>query len=648
VNNLFEQLREKNIELPEDILHLLNNCKSFTVFNTIEELAVAAVGGDNPVYEVKYDIPGHGEITEAIVHRVSNGISANYVDPYMRRRDPDTMAIADDLPTDKERFKDRFGYDFGSLKKETLDWLSTRDLGVFFYFAGRESIGCSGIAITPANAGFFAMGLAMLQRLTPVQELTEGSAIDSVIYVAPTFRHTHFKGKQIVVHNRTENLHEIFSYNLYPGPSAKKGLYGALLTKGEKEGWVTAHCSTVQVISPYDNITTFMHEGASGGGKSEMLQNIVREATGEVMIGENILTGEKRLINLPLFCSFNPVTDDMALCHPSLQKDNGKLTLLDAENSWFIRVDGIRDYGDDPFLEKLTIKPKQPLLFINIQINPDSTALIWDHTEDAPGVRCPNPRVVVPREIVPNVVSRPVTVDIRSFGVRTPPCTRQNPSYGIIGLFHILPPALAWLWRLVSPRGHANPSIVGDDTMGSEGVGSYWPFATGKMVIHANLLLDQIINTPRIRYTLVPNQHIGAWKVGFKPQLLMREYLTRRGNAKLRNDQYQYARCPLLGFELDYLTIEGMKIPSRFLKVYKQVDVGIEGYDAGAEILYDFFKKQLPAFLKPGLSSTGKKIIEACLSGATVEDYISIIPMNYKYSFFSVNENEENNENNYY
>ena len=301
------------------------------------------------------------------------------------------MAIADDLPTDKERFKDRFGYDFGSLKKETLDWLSTRDLGVFFYFAGRESIGCSGIAITPANAGFFAMGLAMLQRLTPVQELTEGSAIDSVIYVAPTFRHTHFKGKQIVVHNRTENLHEIFSYNLYPGPSAKKGLYGALLTKGEKEGWVTAHCSTVQVISPYDNITTFMHEGASGGGKSEMLQNIVREATGEVIIGGNIVTAEKRHIHLPLFCSFIPVIDDMSLCHPSLQKDNGKLTLLDAENSWFIRVDGIRDYGDDPFLEKLTIKPKQPLLFINIQINPDSTALIWDHTEDAPGVRCPIP-----------------------------------------------------------------------------------------------------------------------------------------------------------------------------------------------------------------------------------------------------------------
>ena len=49
----------------------------------------------------------------------------------------------------------------------------------------------------------------------------------------------------------------------------------------------------------------------------------------------------------------------MALCHPSIQRDNGKLTVLDAENAWFIRVDSITDYGDDPFLEKITIKPKE-------------------------------------------------------------------------------------------------------------------------------------------------------------------------------------------------------------------------------------------------------------------------------------------------
>ncbi len=641
MKDLLKILEKKQITLPDNVSALLSSCRKYTLFDTVDQLALAATGGENnSSFEVKYTIPGKGEYTEAIVHRVSNGISANYTEPYMRRRDPDTMFIADELPTDKVYFKDRFGYDFESLQSETLDWLQEQKLAVFFYFAGREKIGVSGIAIAPANAGFFAMGLSMLQKIMPVADLPDQYTIDSVIYVAPTFRHTHFEGKQVVVHKRSEDLHEIYAYNLYPGPSAKKGLYGALLTKGEKEGWITAHCSTVQVVSPYDNITTFMHEGASGGGKSEMLQNIVREPNGQVLIGENILTGEKRLINLPLFCSFNPVTDDMALCHPSLQSTNGKLTVLDAENSWFIRVDSITDYGDDPFLEKITIKPKKPLLFLNIKTNPDCTALIWDHTEDEPGKRCPNPRVILPRDIVPGIVDKSVTIDVRSFGVRTPPCSKDDPSYGIVGLFHILPPALAWLWRLVSPRGYANPSIVSSGEMGSEGVGSYWPFATGKMEIHANILLEQIMQTPRTRYTLVPNQHIGVWKMGFKPQLLMREYLTRRGNAKLRSDQYQEARCPLLGYELNYLTIEGAKIPSRFLQVHRQTEVGVEGYDAGAQLLYDFFKKELQKFLTPGLSPTGKRIIEACLSGAAVEDYNSIIPMNYQYSFLTIKDYE--------
>jgi len=628
MSQLISQLEKAGITLPQELLNLLSSCKSYTVFDTVEQLSIAAVGGkDNNTFEVSYDIPGQGVVTEAIVHRVSNGIAANFTESYMRRRDPDTMAIADDFPTDKELFEGKFGYKFDSLKEETFEWLKGQDLAVFLYFAGRENIGVGGIAIAPVNAAFFAMALAMLQVMIPTTEIPANFNIDSIIYIAPTFRHTHFDGKQIVVHNRVEDRHEIFAYNLYPGPSAKKGLYGALLTKGEKEGWITAHCSTVQAVSPYDNITTFMHEGASGGGKSEMLQHIIREPNGQVLIGINTITDERRLINLPLFSSFNPVTDDMAMCHPSFQMGNGKLRVMDAENSWFIRVDGVKEYGDDPTLEKITLKPPTPLLFLNIKSHPDSTVLIWDHIEDVPGKTCPNPRVVLPRNIVPNVIGHAVSVDVRSFGVRTPPSSMEDPNYGIIGMFHLLPPALGWLWRLVSPRGHANPSIIGGTGMGSEGVGSYWPFATGKMVHHANMLLEQIISTPETRFTLVPNQYIGVWKVGFKPQLMMREYLTRRGNARLRKDQYQPARCPLLGYELNFLTIEGAKIPSRFLQVYKQPEVEKKGYDEGAEKLYNFFREELAQYLTPDLHEKGREIIEACLRGATVAEYEALIPV---------------------
>jgi hypothetical protein len=648
MENLLTILKRKNIILPDNISELLNACKSYTAFNTTEELADAATNGRNNVeFEVKYDVPEKGEYVEAIVQRVKNGISANYTEAYMRRRDPGTMAIADDKPTDKKRFVEKYGYEFSKLQAETFDWLKSQDLAVFFYFAGRENIGSLGIAIAPANAAFFAMGLSMLQEMVAVDELKNDSEIKSVIFVAPVFRHTHFNGKQVVVHNRTESIHELYSYNLYPGPSAKKGLYGVLLTQGEKEDWVIAHCSAVQSISPYDNLTTFMHEGASGGGKSEMHQHILRETDGRVLLGRNTLTNEERFITIPRFCSFNPVTDDMAFCHPSVQKKDGKLRIIDAENAWFVRVDSVKQYGDDPFLEKTTINPSTPLLFLNIETKPEATALIWEHIQDEPGKSCPNPRVILPRKSVPNVVDRPVSVDIRSFGIRTPICTKENPSYGIVGMFHVLPPALAWLWRLVAPRGHNNPSIVSTGGMESEGVGSYWPFATGKRIPHANMLLKQIIDTPRTTFTLVPNQNIGAWQVGFKPQLLMREYLTRRGAARLRTDQYQPARCPLLGYELNYLTLEGSKIPSRFLKVYNQQEVGFEGYDAGAELLRDFFKTELPKYLKEDLLITGKRIIDACLSNANIDEYNEIVPMSYQYeySFNNIEDYEQSSDN---
>jgi len=612
---------------PAEAAEVLAKARKVVVAGTPGELIDLACGGPaNKAFEVGYEVPGRGWILEATVARVRNGVAANYTEPYMRRRDPDCMVIGDSLPTDKDTFQSRFGSDFGPLRQATFDWLKDQELAVFGFQAGAGGLGMDALVVAPANAGFFALGLAMLQGILSLDKVPADFLPRAIIYVAPVFRHTHFGGKQIVVHNRRPGLHELFSYNLYPGPSAKKGIYGVLLGQGEREGWVTAHCSTVQVITPYDNVVTIMHEGASGGGKSEMLEQAHREPDGRLLLGENLVTGEKRYLEIPRSCELHAVTDDMALCHPSLQNGGQKLTLMDAESAWFVRVNHIEHYGTDVHLEKLAAEPPLPLLFLNIDAVPGSRALIWEHIEDTPGARCPNPRIIIPRRAFPGVVDGPVTVDIRSFGVRTPPCTKAKPTYGILGVFHILPPALAWLWRLVSPRGHANPSIVDSEGMTSEGVGSYWPFATGRRVEHANLLLRQFAQNTRMRYILCPNQHIGAWRVGFMPQWIAREYLARRGAAKFRPEQLRPARCPLLGHTLHQLSVEGRQVARWFLQVDTQPEVGEEAYDHGARMLRDFFRQCLADFQTPDLDRLGREIIACCLESGQLDDYEKLIP----------------------
>lgn len=607
---------------------ILEAAPSVTLAGSVDELTELAVcnARADGWHEVAYDVPGYGPVIEAMACRVKNGIAANYLEPYMRRRDPDCMVIGDKRPTDKPTFESRFGTSFDGLREETIAWLKSQDLAVFGFIAGMPGKGTYALAICPANAGFFAMGLAMLQGILPVSQLKDDFKPTAIIYVAPPFRHTHFEGKQVVVHNRLDGMHELFSYNLYPGPSAKKGIYGVLLTLGETEQWITMHCSTVEVVTPYESKIVISHEGASGGGKSEMLEQVHRQQDGSMLLGRNTVTGDLRTLTLPSSCSLNPVTDDMALCHPSsLKREGGKLSLMDAEDAWFVRVNHINCYGTDPHLEAKTISPSAPLLFLNIEAQPNSTALIWEHIQDTPGIPCPNPRVIIPRRIVDNVVEGEVQVDIRSFGVRCPPCTREKPSYGILGMFHILPPALAWLWRLVAPRGHANPSIVQTAGMSSEGVGSYWPFATGRMVDQANLLLRQIQNTPSVRYILIPNQHIGAWETSFMPQWVTREYLARRGGAEFAEDRVMASRCPLLGWHPNNIVVEGRQIGAWFFEVDKQPEVGEAAYDQGAEMLSKFFHSELRQFLVDDLDPLGREIIDCCLSNGTLGDYKQLI-----------------------
>lgn len=252
----------------------------------------------------------------------------------------------------------------------------------------------------------------------------------------------------------------LFSCNLHSGPSAKKGIYGVLLNIGEIEQWVTIHCSTVKVVTPYDNKIVISHVGASGGGKSEMHEYAQSQPDGSLLIGRNLVNGEERRLTLPRGCDLRPVTDDMALCHPILEKGRGKLSLVDAEDAWFVRIN-----------------------------------------------------------------------------------------------------------------------------------------------------------------------HIGAWEVGFMPQWITREYLARRGGARFTAKQMKPSRCPLLGYNPQKMVMEGRTLGVWFFEVDQQPEVGAAAYDRGAEILEEFFHQELPQFLVPDLLPTGRKIIECCLSGGTLEDYESVLGM---------------------
>ncbi len=622
MNVLFERF-----SLPEELKAVIYNSPSVIIPETEDVLYQLIFGNEyTDKIEVLYDVKGKA-VKEADVVRCKNGAAVNFVEDYMRRRDPDCMRIADDLPTDKPRFEEVYGYPFSDLRAETLRWLTRQELILVPFKAGGYQYGYDSLLLCPRNAAFFAFALSQLQAFLEVRTIDHFTP-RSVIYVAPPFRHTHFGGKQVVVHSRSETMHEIFSYNLYPGPSAKKGIYSFLLDLGEQEGWLTAHASAARIITPYENEMVMMHEGASGGGKSELLQDVRRGSDGRVLLGVSTITGDERYISMSDTCTIEPVTDDMAICHPSFQKQNGKLAVADGEDGWFVRVDGITEYGCDPMYEKISIHTKVPLMFFNVEGVPRATCLPWEHTLDSTGKPCPNPRVIIPRRLIHNVVSSPVEVDVRSFGVRMPPSTAKEPTYGIMGLMHIIPPALAWLWRLVAPRGFQNPSIAcGSSSLVSEGVGSYWPFATGRQVTQANLLLEQILSGTATRYVLIPNQHIGIYRVGFAAEWIAREYLARRGGVNMKMDRLVPAPCPLLGYALSEMKVDGQRISNKFLRPETQELLGREGYDKGAKLLTDFFAKELEKFDVEELHPIGKQILACFKKGGSIEDYCAITPL---------------------
>lgn len=619
-------------KLPEEVYAMLHNAQCLCFPETKEELVEMCYGpAHSSMYDVAYPIEGHGLVREAVVARCKNGPVVNFMEDYMRRRDPDCMRIGDDLPTDKPRFQDVYGYPFDNLRTETLNWLQNQRLIVLPFKAGGKYFGYDSVMICPMNAAFFALSLAEMQGFVSIFDIKDDYKPRAIIYVAPPFRHTHFNGKQVVVHKRSDSLHEVFSYNLYPGPSAKKGVFSILLDIGEHEGWITNHASAALLETPYENEVVFMHEGASGGGKSEMLEDIHKDSDGRVLLGTHTVTGEKYYVDMHETCKISPIADDMVLAHKDFQDDSGHLIITDAEDGWFLRMDGDNYYGNSPEYERISIHPSEPLEFFNIEGTPGSTCLIWEHQPDSNGQPCSNPRVIIPRMMRSCTVpgNEKVEVNVRSFGVRMPPSTKKDPNYGVMGLVQFVPASLAWIWRLISPRGFKNPSIAdtgSGNALKSEGVGSYWPFATGKKVTQANLLLKQLIDTPNTLNILIPNQHIGAYEIGFAGEWLTREYLARRIGT-VRKKHLVPARCPIFGYSLDEMYVDGQYVRQTFLRPELQSKLCADGYDAGAKILTDYFKEQLVQFMTDDLDPLGRQIIDIVMRDGSLDEYLALTPM---------------------
>ena len=100
----------------------------------------------------------------------------------------------------------------------------------------------------------------------------------------------------------------------------------------------------------------------------------------------------------------------------------------------------------------------------------------------------------------------------------------------------------------------------------------------------------------------------------------------RRGGAKFRRDQLVDSRCPLLGYALKLLQVEGVQIPIWFLRTELQSEIGLEAYDAGARMLANFFKREVGAYLQyPDLDPVGAEIIRACLNDADLATYEELL-----------------------
>src|SRR5262245_32182453 len=177
----------ENIELPSELAALAAAAEGVVVPQSRLELIELSMGGASDFFEIGYEGPEGGWVPEATVARCRNGLAVNYIEPYMRRRDPDCMVVADSSATDKPRFEERFERSFAPVRQEIFHWLKTQRLILMPFRAGNSERGYDALLVAPLNAAFFATALADLQGMIPGNKVPPGFSPRAIIYLAPTF-----------------------------------------------------------------------------------------------------------------------------------------------------------------------------------------------------------------------------------------------------------------------------------------------------------------------------------------------------------------------------------------------------------------------------------------------------------------------------
>jgi hypothetical protein len=162
------------------------------------------------------------------------------------------------------------------------------------------------------------------------------------------------------VHNRTRAARAV-RYNLYPG-LRQEGHLRRAAEPGRAARSGPPHCSTVRV-TPLRQRGRLHARGRLGRRQERDAREHPPPGRRHACCWARTPSTASSASSPSRNAAIRPVTDDMALCPPRSDEpgEAGKLTLMDAEDAWFVRVNHIdRSTAIDPHLERICAPSPKP------------------------------------------------------------------------------------------------------------------------------------------------------------------------------------------------------------------------------------------------------------------------------------------------